>query len=230
MLLRRPPRSREVLTMTEQAMADQVRNPLFARLYTRLMRDEKAEQVGYRREMLEGLHGRVIELGAGTGANFDFYPSTVTKVIAVEPEPYLRDQAEAAARHAWVEIEVVDALAGALPFEAESFDAAVVCLVLCTVPDQASALADLHRVLRPGGEMRFYEHVHTDRQPLHTLLEFADRSTIWPRIAGGCHVTRQTDKAIEAAGFKVARCRRFPFSPSPPLPALPHILGVAQRG
>lgn len=210
-------------------MTDQVRNPLFARLYTRTMRHEKVEQVGYRREMLEGLQGRVIELGAGTGANFCHYPATVTKVVAIEPEPYLRDQAEAVARQAPVEIEVADAVAGALPFEAESFDAAVVCLVLCSVPDQASALADLHRVLRPGGELRFYEHLHADRQPLRAVLEFADRSTIWPRIAGGCHATRQTDKAIEPAGFTITRCRRFSFSPGPPFPALPHVLGVARR-
>jgi len=122
---------------------------------------------------------------------------------------------------------VVDAVAGRLPFEDASFDAAVACLVLCTVPDPRAALEDLRRVLRPGGELRFLEHVHAERQPLRAVLSIADRSTLWPRIAGGCHAARDTLPTIEAAGFTVRDVRRFDFSPGPPLPALPHILGRA---
>jgi hypothetical protein len=83
--------------------------------------------------------------------------------------------------------------------------------------------------VRPGGELRFFEHVHASRQPLRAALAFADRSTIWPRLAGGCHPARDTLRAIEAAGFEVERVRRFHFSPGRPVPAIPHILGIARR-
>ena len=179
--------------------------------------------------MLDGLTGRVVELGPGDGANFALYPPTVTEVIAVEPEPRFRQQSEEAARSVEVNVRVLPGTAEALPLEDESVDAVVASLVLCTVPDQAAALAEAHRVIRPGGELRFYEHVHADRQPLRAVLAFADRSRIWPTIAGGCHPTRDTLTAIKSAGFTVEKCDRFGFSPSPIVPTLPHILGVARR-
>jgi ubiquinone/menaquinone biosynthesis C-methylase UbiE len=153
----------------------------------------------------------------------------VTEVIAVEPEPRFREQAEEAARGVEVPVRVVPGTAEALPLDDESVDAVFASLVLCTVPDQAAALAEARRVIRPGGELRFYEHVHADRQPLRAVLEIADRSRIWPTIGGGCHPTRDTLAAIETAGFTVERCERFPFSPSPVIPKIPYILGVAQR-
>lgn len=193
------------------------------------MQNEDPDQVEHRREMLEGLSGRVFELGAGTGSNFAHYPSTVTTLTAAEPEPYLRERATAAAADAAVDISMVDAVADELPFEDASFDAAVACLVLCSVPDQASALAELRRVVRPGGELRFYEHVHAHRQPLRAILEFGDRTKLWPLVSGGCHGTRETLAAIEGTGFAIERSRRFSYSPSPILFAVPHILGVARR-
>lgn len=208
---------------------DTIRHPLFARLYARASERESAEQVEHRRETLAGLHGRVVELGAGNGRNLGFYPATVDEVVAVEPEPYLRARAVEAVARAPVAVTVVDAVAGRLPFEDASFDAAVACLVLCTVPDPAAALADLRRVLRPGGELRFLEHVHADRGPLRSVQSFADASRLWPMIAGGCHAARDTLQAIEGAGFTVADVRRLHFSPGPPLPAVPHILGRATR-
>ncbi len=188
---------------------------------------ESSEQVEHRREMLAGLSGRVIELGAGTGSNFAHYPLSVLEVVAIEPEPYLRAFAERAATRAPVPVDVRDAVAGALPAQDASCDAAVACLVLCSVPDQAAALAELRRVLRPAGELRFYEHVHAERQPLRAVLSFADASRLWPRLAGGCHAARDTLRAIEAAGFQVSDVRRFDFSPGRPVPGVPHILGRA---
>jgi ubiquinone/menaquinone biosynthesis C-methylase UbiE len=209
--------------------AAQVRHPLFARIYARVTEREGAAEAGQRRETLAGLSGRVVELGAGNGRNFGFYPPSVSEVVAVEPEPHMRALAVQAARAAAVDVKVIDGLAGSLPLGDQSFDAAVACLMLCSVPDQGDALRDLWRVLRPNGELRFFEHVQAERQPLRAALAFADRSTIWPRLAGGCHASRDTLSAIEDAGFIVDAVRLFDFSPARPLPAVPHILGIARR-
>ena len=125
-------------------------------------------------------------------------------------------------------IEIVDGVAGRLPVEDGSFDAAVASLVLCSVADQATALAELHRVLRPGGELRFYEHVAADGTLARGAQRVAD-ATFWPRVAGGCHLTRETTAAIDAAGFEIERSRRFNFTPGPPVPPIPHVLGIARR-
>lgn len=207
-----------------------INNPFFVRFYQRARRSaEERGENEYRKRALEGLSGRVVELGAGDGANFEFYPETVSEVVAIEPEPRFRELAQQAAREAKVSVSVQPGTADALPLEDESADAFVASLVLCTVPDPAAALAEARRVTRPGGELRFYEHVHANRQPLRAFLEFVDRTRLWPMIAGGCHPTRDTRAAIEAAGFAIESCERFPFSPSPIIPNIPHILGIARR-
>src|SRR5215212_6453733 len=135
-------------------------HPLFARLWIKLA--PKAEPKGaadHRDDMLAGISGRVLEMGAGSGLNFSHYPGTVTEVIAVEPEPTLRAAAEQAATGAAVPIKVVDGVADRLPGEDADFDAGVASLVLCSVPDQATALAELKRVIKAGGQLRFFEHV-----------------------------------------------------------------------
>src|SRR3954470_8369162 len=150
-------------------------HPLFARLWIKA--SPKAEDKGagaHRDDMLAGLSGRVLELGAGNGLNFAHYPATVTEVVAVEPEPTLRAAAQTAAGEAPVPVRVVEGVADRLPAEEGEFDAAVASLVLCSVPDQASALAELKRVIRPGGDLRFYEHVKPETQPAAALITFAD--------------------------------------------------------
>ena len=128
------------------------RHPIWARFYARISPTMDAQgAVEHRRTLLAGLAGRVLEVGAGNGLNFAHYPPAVTEVLAVEPEPYLRGLAEVAARQAPVSVRVVDSSADALPAADASMDAAVASLVLCSVPDQARALAELHRVLRPEG-------------------------------------------------------------------------------
>ena len=154
-----------------------ISNPFFVRFYRR--NRESAVKRGeneHRRRVLEGLSGRVVELGAGDGANFPLYPSAVSEVIAVEPEPRFRAQATEVARTAAVPIRVEPGTAEDLPVEDGSVDAVVASLVLCTVPDQPAALAEARRALRSGGELRFYEHVHANRQPLKAVLEIVDHT------------------------------------------------------
>ncbi|MBA3807589.1 MAG: class I SAM-dependent methyltransferase [Solirubrobacterales bacterium] len=204
-------------------------HPVFARVYTRVA--EMSERRGgaeHRRKLLAGLSGRVVEVGAGSGANFSHYPTSVSQVVAVEPETYLRERAQQTAATAPIAITVVEGGADLLPGEAESFDSGVVALVLCTVPDQQRALAELFRVIRPGGELRFYEHVVAHSKWESRFQRLAD-ATFWPHVAGGCHLARDTTAAIEHAGFHFETCERFTFSPAAFLPPDPHILGVARR-
>ncbi len=208
---------------------EQSSRPVFARVYAKVA--QLAESRGgaeHRRKLLAGLSGRVIEVGAGSGANFAHYPSTVSEVVAVEPEGYLRARALRAAAETPVAVTVVDGSASQLPGEEASFDAGVAALVLCTVPDPRLALAELFRVIRADGELRFYEHVVSERPWEAGFQRLAD-VTLWPRLAGGCHLARDTTTEIEQAGFKIETCERFPFSPAALLPADPHILGKARR-
>ena len=214
-------------TMTNRGVV--VHNPIFARMYARMGASFEAKGgAELRDEMLAGAAGRVIEVGAGTGLNFPHYPATVTEVVAVEPESYLRARAEQAATEAPVPVRVVDGTADALPSEDATFDVGVASLVLCSVPDQDAALAELFRVIRPGGELRFYEHIRSDRPRFAHFQQTVD--LVWPKIGGGCHTSRPTDHVIEAAGFGIERIRRLTFRPATfAYPVSPHVVGLARR-
>jgi ubiquinone/menaquinone biosynthesis C-methylase UbiE len=162
-----------------------------------------------------------VEVGAGNGLNFAHYPAGVTEVVAVEPEPYLRERAAERAAAAPVTVTVVDGLADALPLQDASVDAVVTSLVLCSVPDQAAALAEARRVLKPGAELRFYEHVISHR-PGKAAFQRAFTRTLWKRMAAGCHLDRDTGRAIADAGFVIEELDRVPYQ------GLAHLLGVAR--
>jgi SAM-dependent methyltransferase len=203
-----------------------VRHPIFARFFDRFSQGMEQEVGPYRDEMLAGLSGRVLEIGAGNGMNFARYPATVDEVVALEPEPYLREKAEAAARSAPVRVTVRDGVAHPLPLEDDSFDFAVASLVLCSVPEPDDAIAELRRVLRPGGELRFLEHVRSSRPRKARVQQVLDGAGVWPWLIGGCHTARDTLAALEHAGFALERVRRVDVGAAAN-PANPHVVGVA---
>jgi ubiquinone/menaquinone biosynthesis C-methylase UbiE len=202
-----------------------VRHPVFARLYNRVLAPAIAKQGGddLRRRVLTGLTGTVVEVGAGDGANFAHYPDEVARIVAVEPEAYLREKA---ASHTDERVELRDAVATRLPLADGEADAVVFCLVLCSV-DQAGALAEARRVLRPGGQLRFLEHVRDPEPGTNRRVQRALDATVWPRLLGGCHCSRDTGAAIEEAGFTVTELERFSFPENARGPSSPAIIGRA---
>ncbi|MGH3035701.1 MAG: class I SAM-dependent methyltransferase [Gaiellaceae bacterium] len=181
-----------------------------------------------RRRVLAGLGGQVFELGCGDGRAFDLYRPGVERVLAVEPDPTAREVAAGRARDAAVPIEVVDGDATALPAEDSTFDAAVLVWVLCSVRDPAAALRELRRVLRPGGELRFYEHVRSPHALFRGLQRAADR-LFWTQALGGCETTRDTAAGIPAAGFELVTIERgFHSSSLLTITSAPYILGTAR--
>ena len=213
-----------------QTGRDTVKRPLFANvLYPRFRKAAREHgENRYREQLLDGLSGRVLELGCGDGDHFRFFPETVTELIAVEPEENLRRRASRAAEQAKCPVRIVPGFAEELPLGNGEFDAAVAALVLCSVSDQEAALAELMRVVRPGGELRFFEHVKADAR-VHAAAQLTVQP-VWAQLGGGCHLARSTEQAILDAGFEIERIDRFEFAPGF-LQKLggPHILGIARR-
>ncbi len=193
---------------------DTTDNPFFARLWTFLSSHETDEMHRLRTENLAGLSGRVLEVGAGTGTNFAFYPDTVTEVLAVEPERRLEPLARDAAGKASVPVTVAAGTVEKYMNDTggEPFDAVVCSLVLCSIDDPDGVLRQLHSLLCPGGELRFIEHVASPgvRGRLQKVVD----ATVWPRLMGNCHTHRDTESSIVGAGFSVESARREPALPA----------------
>jgi ubiquinone/menaquinone biosynthesis C-methylase UbiE len=159
-----------------------------------------------RRSLAGRARGKVLEVGAGTGVQLRWYRPGVS-VVALEPDPAMAARARRRVARAAVPVEVVDGVAGDLPFADQSFDAAVVVLTLCTVPDPVAALAELRRVLVFGGTLLLLEHVHLPWQPGRWLQSRA--ASRWASVAGGCRLDRDTVRFVKEAGFDVVEDRAY---------------------
>ncbi len=179
-----------------------------------------AEDAGLRdmrRELLAQARGRVLELGAGTGLNLEHYPEEIDGLTLVEPDPHMTKQLrEKLARSGRsTEISVVEAPGEELPFAYASFDTVAVTLVLCTVPDPEATLAEIKRVLEPGGQLLFLEHVRSNHAD---LAKWQDRlESPWRFLADGCRCNRDTVSAIGAAGFELGDVESGELPKLPPI-------------
>lgn len=178
-----------------------------------------------KRALLGGLRGRVVEIGPGGGVNLAFYAAADVEWVGIEPNPFTHAPLLAAAARHGIRARVIDGVAEAIPLPDGSADAVVSTLVLCSVTDQAAVLAEVRRVLRPGGTFAFIEHVAA---PRGTWLRRVQRllRPLWRIGGGGCEPDRETWTAIERAGFARVRIEHFGL----PLPVVsPHVAGVAER-
>ncbi|RBM12174.1 SAM-dependent methyltransferase [Prauserella sp. PE36] len=195
----------------------------FARYYDSFNAPAERRWAGARRARMVGsLTGTVLEIGAGTGANLRHYRG-VRELVAAEPSAAMRERLRDAVAAVQVPVDIVDATAERLPFYETKFDAVVCGLVLCSVTDLDRALVEIRRVLKPTGQLVFFEHIRADG-----LLGWVqDRiESTWARIAAGCRPNRRTVQAIRAAGFTVRELDIFRPWPRVPLVA-PYALGAA---
>jgi ubiquinone/menaquinone biosynthesis C-methylase UbiE len=182
----------------------------------------------HRHRLLATARGRVLDVGAGTGANLPHYPwDQIEKLILLDPSPGMLERARRRATELGIAIQIVERRAEELPFGDESFDTVVFTLSLCTIPDPAGALREAHRVLRPAGRLLVLEHV---RATDPGLARWQDRITpLWQAVNGGCHLNRDTRATIEAAGFAFEAAEQFREGRIPLPIVQPHLLGIARR-
>jgi len=198
-------------------------HPIFAALYDPMAASAERRWMGERRRrLLAGARGAVLEIGGGTGANLAYYRD-VDRVTVAEPDSFMRKRLVQKLAEVSVPVEVSDAGAEALPFPDGTFDTLVSTLVLCTVPDQGSALEEVRRVMRPGGRLLFIEHVRA----AGSAARWQDRlEPLWRRLLGGCHPNRDTVAAIEEVGFEIEAFESF-YPPHPLSALMPHVQGSA---
>lgn len=201
---------------------------IFAATYDRFMAGtEEAGLAAKRAALLAGAHGATLEIGAGTGVNLDHYPPAVERLVLLEPSPFmaarLRDRvsSEAGARA----VEVVEGGGETLPFGDDSFDTVVATLVLCTIPDPAAALREIARVLKPGGELLFLEHVRSQEAGVARWQDRLEKP--WGWLGAGCHPNRDTLAALRASPLDVARVDEDKLPKAPPI-VRPLITGAAR--
>jgi ubiquinone/menaquinone biosynthesis C-methylase UbiE len=199
---------------------------LFAALYDRGLKSTEEAGLGQMRaDLLAGAEGRVIEIGAGTGVNIDLYPDAVQDLVLVEPDPHmakrLRERLAGSPRAA----TIAEAPAERLPLESASFDTAVATLVLCTVPDPVAAVAELARVLAPGGRLLFIEHVRSGDPALARWQDRLEKP--WRFLGDGCHCNRDTLATLAASRFELGEVERDRI-PKAPAIVRPLVRGIAR--
>jgi ubiquinone/menaquinone biosynthesis C-methylase UbiE len=193
----------------------------FAAVYDRsFAATEEAGLREMRAELLAEARGRVVELGAGTGFNLEHYPAAVTELVLTEPDPHMAKRlraklAESPETAAAKDVRVLEAPAESLPVEDDSFDTAVATLVFCTIPDPGAALAELERVLKPGGRLLFLEHVRAGEAGLARWQDRFERP--WRFLADGCHCNRDTVATIAASGLQVGAIEHDELPKAPPI-------------
>ena len=188
---------------------------IFSAGYDTLIKGSEEAGLRERRgEVLSAARGRTIDIGAGTGANLELFPAG-TDVVMAEPDPHMTKRLRQKLAESGSEVELVEAGAEELPFEDDSFDTAVFTLVLCTVPDPRAALAEAARILKPGGQLLFLEHVRAE-QP--GTARWQDRlETPWKLFADGCHCNRDTVANIESSRLTLEELQRGELPKSPPI-------------
>ena len=162
----------------------------------------RQKQLGpFRQRVIDAAEGRVLEIGIGSGLNFPLYRDTVKSVIGLEPSPELLRMARPRAAAAAVPITLLDASAEMIPIDSASIDTVITTWTLCTIPNAPVALAEMRRVLKPGGALLFVEH---GRAPEPGVARWQDRlDPLWSRLAGGCHLNRKMDDLISGSGFRI---------------------------
>ena len=194
-----------------------------AAMYDRLMAMSGERMLALRREVVRPATGRVLELGVGTGQNLPYYPPG-TRVIAIEPDPAMLDRARPRACAAEAKVYLVAGAGETLPFPDDVFDEVVATLVFCTVRSPTLSLAEVRRVLKPGGRLRFMEHVRSEDPRWAKLQDVL--TPVWRVIADGCCPNRATVASIKGAGFGVEALEQYPFGP---YPVRPQVRGTARR-
>jgi ubiquinone/menaquinone biosynthesis C-methylase UbiE len=194
------------------------------RLIERVMREERL--LPLRQRVVRGARGRVLEIGIGAGANLPLYGREVMSLQGVDPSPYLLAHARRTAGWLPFPVSLLEQSAEHLPMADASVDTAVVSWSLCSIPDPLAALREVHRVLVPGGTLRFVEH---GLSPAPGLGRWQRRlSPVWSRLAGGCRLDRRVDRLLERAGFSIEHVETGHLLPGPRLLTY-HYLGVASR-
>ena len=174
--------------------------------------------------LLSGIRGTIVEIGPGTGTNFTYYPRDI-HWIGAEPNRHMHPYLRRAAESAGLAVDVRSSQAESLDLADQSVDVVVSTAVLCSVDDQGKALREIRRVLRPGGQFIFMEHVAAERKtPLRSVQHTIQ--PLWSLLADGCHPARDTENKIVQAGFAPVRLERFRL---PLGPIAPHIAGIAIR-
>jgi ubiquinone/menaquinone biosynthesis C-methylase UbiE len=157
----------------------------------------------FRQRVIGAAEGRVLEIGVGSGLNLAFYRPPVREVLALEPAPRLMTMARGASHRASTPVSFLEASAEAIPLEQHCVDTVVTTWTMCSIPHAATALAEMRRVLRPGGKLLFVEH---GLAPDEGVRRWQDRLTpAWRCISGGCHLNRPIASMIEGAGFRIDR-------------------------